>query len=89
MYEAPVHLFHTESIKLTTNYLVEGELYWLNALSSKNIFSNTIGPAGIFLGRTQTDFNSKIKSFVAYAIDYTKTKNDMKSRWVTAIALRP
>ena len=74
--------------KLTTNSLAEGAIYWLNTFPSNNIFSNTIGPAVIFLGRNQPYFNIKRIEFVEYAISYTNTKYDITSRGLISISPR-
>ena len=71
------------------NYLVKGIIYWINELPSKNEASNTIGPAGNVIGRPQSGFNIKRIAFGAYAISYSKTKNDMISRGVPEISLIP
>ena len=61
------------------NYLVEVAIYLPNVLPLKNGVSNSIGKAGIVLGRPQPYLNIKRISFGAYAISYAKTKNDMTS----------
>ena len=71
------------------NYLVEGIIYWINELPSKNEASNTIGPAGNVIGRPQSGFNIKRIAFGAYAISYTKNKNYMTLIGVPEIALKP
>ena len=60
-----------------TNYLVEGAIYWIHELPSKNVVSNTIGTAGIVPGRLQPNFYRKMIAFGTYAIAYVKTKNDI------------
>ena len=47
------HVPYRNYTKPMTNYLVEGAVYWINVLPSNNGVSNTVGLAGIFLGRPQ------------------------------------
>ena len=56
--------------------------------SSNNGVSNTIDPAGIFLGRPRSNFNSKMIAFEAYIIAYAKTKNGMTPIGVPSITMR-
>ena len=68
--------------------LVEGIIAVLNSFPSKNPVSSTISPATIVEGKPKMDFKRKMIPFGAYALVYTRTRNDNKPRAVLAIALR-
>ena len=61
--------------KLTMNYLVEGEICWLNAFPSNNGVSSTFGTVGIFLGWPQLYSHIKGIAFGANATSSSKTKS--------------
>ena len=75
--------------KLTTNSLVEGAIYWLNAFPTNIGVSKNIGPARIIIGRPQPYFNIRRIAFESYAIASEDNKNDRTLRGVPEIALRP
>ena len=68
--------------------LVEDVLDILNTFPSKNCISDTISPATIVEGKPKLDFSKPKISFGSYALVYTQTSNDMKTRAVPGIALR-
>ena len=57
-------------------------------LSHKNGVSNTVSPATIVECKPKLDFSKPTISFGSYALVYTQTTNDMKTRSVPGIALR-
>ena len=69
--------------------LNEIQIYWVNVIRGNNGDSKNIGTVVIILGRHQIDFNSKNIALQSYEIAYIKTKNDMTSRGVPTISLRP
>ena len=68
--------------------LIEGVMDIINAFPSKNSISDTISPATIVEGKPKLDFSKPKISFGSYALVYTQTTNDMKTRAVPGIALR-
>ena len=60
----------------------------LNAFPSKNGISDTISPATIVEGKPKLDLEKKMIVFGSYALVYTRTTNNNKTRAVPAIALR-
>ena len=73
---------------IMTKSLVQGQVSWLNSLSPINGISDTIIPATIVLGKPTPYFSKTKICFDAYSLAYTKTKNDMTTRVVTATALQ-
>ena len=72
-----------------TNSLIEYCLYWLNSFPTRHGVSSTISPASIVLGRGKPDFKYNKIAFGSYAQVYATTTNNMKSRCIPAIALKP
>ena len=68
-----------------TQYSVEGRLYWIKSFPSNNEVFRMMIPATIVQGQTKPDINKEIISFGAYAMEYTKTTKNMKSRSVPNI----
>ena len=60
--------------------LIEGIVDILDAFPSKGSVSNTLSPSTIVEGKPKMDLSKNIIVFGAYALVYTDTKNDMKSR---------
>ena len=52
----------------------------INAFPSKNSISDTVSPATIVEGKPKLDFSKPKISFGSYALVYTQTTNDMKTR---------
>ena len=73
---------------IMTKSLVQGWMSWLNSLPPTNGISDTIRSATIVLGKPDPDLSKPKTCFGAYALAYTKTKNDMTTRGVPAIVLR-
>ena len=69
--------------------LAEYAVYWSNAFPPSNGVSTTLSPANIVLGRQKPNLNHKYITFGSYALVFVGTKNNMKSRSVPAIALKP
>ena len=65
---------------IMTKSLVQGRVRWLNSFSPTNGISDTISPATIVLGKPKPDSSKPKICFGAYALAYTKTKKDMKTR---------
>ena len=59
----------------------------MNSFLPNNGISDTIIPATIVLGKTKPDLSDPKMCFGEYVLAYTKTKNDMNTIGVTAIAL--
>jgi len=68
--------------------LIEGIIYILNSFPSKTGISQTMSPAMIVEGQPKINFSSKMIAFGAYALVYSTTKNTMKGRSTSSIALR-
>ena len=75
--------------KLMVNSMVENVIYWMNSFPSATGASQDLSPATIVLGRGRPDFSKKHIAFGAYAMVYNGTSNNMSSRTVPAIALKP
>ena len=75
--------------KLMVHSLVENAVYWINAFPSETGAFNQLSPATIVLGRGKPDFSKSHIAFGSYAMVYNVTNNDMTSRTIPAIALRP
>ena len=73
---------------LMVRSLIEAIVEMLNAFPSKGSISDTLSPSTIVEGKPKLDLSKDIIVFGAYALVYTDTTNDMKSRAVPAIALR-
>ena len=71
-----------------TQSLTEGVIDMLNFFPSKNVISDTMGPAMLVEGKQKLDFGKKRIEFVAYAMVYMGEKGNMKKRSVQAIALK-
>ena len=69
--------------------MVENVVYWINSFPSHTGCSEHMSPATIVLGRSRPDFSKKHIAFGAYAMIYNGTANNMTSRTVPAIALKP
>ena len=52
----------------------------LNLFPSKNVISDTIGPAMLVEGKQKLDFGKKRIEFGAYAMVYLGTKGNMKKK---------
>ena len=72
---------------LMIQHLVESRVKWLNRFPSKNGLSTTLSPAALVLGHGKPDMKIKRIAFGGYALCYTQTSNNMKSRSVPGIAL--
>lgn len=71
--------------------MVYGMIFWYNFRIPEDYISNTLGPAGIIIGRTY-DFNmlcGEGSKFGEYVQTHEKTTNTMRARTVSAICLRP
>ena len=68
--------------------LIEGTIEVLNAFPSKTSISETISPATIVEGKPKLDLSKPKIYFGSYALVYTNTSNDIKTRDVPGIALR-
>ena len=68
--------------------LVESVVGMMNAFPSKQGISDTLSPSTIVEGKPKLDLKRKIITFGTYALVYTGTSNNMKSRAVPGIALR-
>ena len=73
---------------LMVRSLIEGIVDVMNAFPSEDGVSKTMSPSTIVEGKPKLDFGKGIISFGSYALVYTSTSNDMKSRAVPAIALK-
>ena len=73
---------------LMVRSLVEGVVGMMNAFPSKQGISNTLSPSTIVEGKAKLDLARKMITFGSYAVVYTGTSNNMKSRAVPGIALR-
>ena len=73
---------------LMVKSLVEGVVGMMNAFPSKQGISDTLSPTTIVEGNPKLDLKRKIITFGTYALVYTTTSNNMKSRAVPGIALR-
>ena len=73
---------------LMVQSLVEAIIEVLNVFPSNNAVSTTISPATIVEGIPKMDFKREMIAFGSYALVYTGTSNDNKSRAVPAIALK-
>ena len=73
---------------LMVKSLVEGVVGMMNAFPSKQGISDTLSPSTIVEGKSKLDLKRKIITFGTYALIYTTTSNNMKSRAVPGIALR-
>ena len=62
-------------------------IWWLNYFPSPNIFSNTMIPVVIVLGKQKIDINQKIITSRSYVMVYTVIKNTMKRNIVPTILL--
>ena len=80
--------YHTYTL-LMVNSLVEYVLFWLNAFPTTNGASDTLSPANIVTGRRKPDFSTPYLPFGTYAIVFNGTSNNMTSRGIPAIALKP
>ena len=69
--------------------LAEYAIYWINTFSPQNGVSSTISPATIVLGRSKPDLKHDRITSGSYALVFVRTKNNMKSRSVPGIALKP
>ena len=78
---------YTRYTSLMTQHLVESRVSWLNRFPSKNGVSDTMSPASIVLGHGKPDMKIKRIPFGGYAVAYTQTSNDMRTRGTPAIAL--
>ena len=78
---------YTRYTSLMVQHLVSSRVSWLNRFPSKNGVSQSISPAGIVVGLPKPDMSINRIPFGSYAIAYTQTSNDMKTRGVPAIAL--
>ena len=78
---------YTKYTSLMVQYLVQSRVSWLNKFPSKNGISTTMSPATIVLGQEKPDITVRRIPFGAYAMAYTQTSNDMKTRAVPGIAL--
>ena len=83
-YKAAPYTMYTS---LMVQHLVESRVSWLNRFPSKNGVSDSLSPASIVLGHSKPDMSIKRIPFGSYALVYTQTSNDMKSRSVPSIAL--
>ena len=72
-----------------TKHLVQNVTSWLNHFPSPAAGSilKTMSPAGIVEGKHKPDMTKKRIPFGCYAMVYTSTTNNMKSRGVEGIAL--
>ena len=75
--------------KLMTNSLVQYAVYWLNAFPPSQGVSEYMSPSNIVTGRGKPDLSKPHIAFGTYAMTYSGTRNNMKSRSIPAIALRP
>ena len=73
---------------LMVRSLVEGVVAMMNAFPSKQGISATLSPSTIVEGKPKLDLKKKMITFGTYALIYTGTSNNMKSRAVLGIALR-
>ena len=60
----------------------------LNAFPSPGSISYTLSPSTVVEGKAKLDLSKDIIVFGVYALVYTDTINNMKSRYVPAIALK-
>ena len=79
---------YTRITILMVRSLVEGVVGMLNAFPSKEGISTTLSPSTIVEGKAKLDLSRKMITFGTYALVYTGTSNNMKSRAVPGIALR-
>ena len=82
-------LLYTKYTKLMINGLVEYVIFWLNAFPNMNGASNTMSPSTIITGSGKPDLALNHIAMGSYATVFAGTENNMKSRGVPAIALRP
>ena len=68
--------------------LIEGGMDIIKAFPSKNSISDTVSPSTIVEGKPKLDFSKPKISFGSYALLYTQTTNDTKTRAIPGIALR-
>jgi hypothetical protein len=68
---------------------IKDKVHWLNAFIPKGYIHPTMGPAGMILGAEHPNYRNLRVSFGAYCQVFDETTNDMKSRSVGGIALRP
>ena len=73
--------------KLMTKHLVKTITRWLNEFPSEASICKTMSPVGIIEGKEKPDMNKKRLPFGSYAVVYSSTTNNMKSRGIEAIAL--
>ena len=68
---------------------MENVIYWMNPFPLPTGASQDISPVAIILGRGCPDFSKKHIAFGSFAMVYNGTSNNMESRTVPAIALKP
>ena len=68
--------------------LIKGIVDVMDAFPSEDGVSETLSPSTIVEGKLKLDLSKGIISFGSYALVYTDTSNNMKSRAVPAIGLR-
>ena len=73
--------------KLMTLELISDVNKWLNMFPTDDAICKTMSPAMILEGTHKPDMSKQRVPFGTYAIVYTSTSNNMKSRSVEAIAL--
>ena len=78
---------YTRYTTLMVQHLVTSRVSWLNKFPSKNGVSQTMSPATIVLGHAKPNMKTKRIPFGSYAMCYTQTSNDMKTRAVPGVAL--
>lgn len=69
---------------LTGTYNVKFKFF-----TRKNGISKTLNPAAIVLGIPKIEFNNLKLEFGAHVQAHVKTRNDLKTRSIVAICLRP
>ena len=75
--------------KIMTQELICGIINIMNSFPSQTGISKTISPGTIVDGRSKMTINKKMISYGSYAYVYIDSNNNMNSRSVPAIALRP
>lgn len=78
---------YTIYTKLMTEHLVKYVTQWLNTFPSETSVCKYMSPAAIIEGKHKPDMSKEWLPFGAFAVVYTSTSNNMKSRGVDAISL--
>ena len=78
---------YTRYPKDMTKHLMHEVTSWLNSFPTNDSICTNMSPAMIVEGKPKPDVSKKIIPFGSYAMVYTSTSNNMKSRAIEGIAL--